>query len=48
VSDTGSGIPAEIQSQLFTPFVTSKPNGTGLGLAVVNTVVKAHQGQLNC
>jgi two-component system sensor histidine kinase FlrB len=47
VSDTGSGIPAEIQSQLFTPFVTSKPNGTGLGLAVVNTVVKAHQGQLN-
>jgi len=46
VTDEGEGIPAELKDQLLTPFVTSKPNGTGLGLAVVNTVVKAHQGQL--
>ena len=46
VVDQGCGIPAAIQQQLFTPFVTSKANGTGLGLAVVNTVVKAHQGRL--
>lgn len=46
VKDCGSGIPSDIQRQLFTPFVTSKPNGTGLGLAVVKTVISAHQGQL--
>lgn len=47
VRDSGQGIPDHIKQQLFTPFVTSKANGTGLGLAVVNTVVKAHQGQLS-
>ncbi|RUO42600.1 sensor histidine kinase [Idiomarina aquatica] len=46
IVDQGGGIPQHIQAQLFTPFVTTKANGTGLGLAVVNTVVKAHQGQL--
>ncbi|MGM0481713.1 MAG: sensor histidine kinase [Pseudomonadota bacterium] len=46
VIDNGAGIPAEIEQQLLTPFVTSKANGTGLGLAVVNTVVKSHQGSL--
>lgn len=46
INDSGSGIPAAIQQQLFTPFVTSKANGTGLGLAVVKTVVNAHQGKL--
>ena len=47
VSDNGQGIPEHIQQQLFTPFVTGKANGTGLGLAVVKTVVKAHQGELS-
>lgn len=46
VSDEGTGIPTEIEHQLLTPFVTSKANGTGLGLAVVSTVVKSHQGSL--
>jgi PAS domain S-box-containing protein len=44
VSDTGSGIPKETQARVFDPFVTTKFKGRGLGLAVVQGVVRAHQG----
>jgi two-component system, cell cycle sensor histidine kinase and response regulator CckA len=44
VSDTGSGIPKEAQARVFDPFVTTKFKGRGLGLAVVQGVVRAHQG----
>ncbi len=44
ISDSGPGIPAEIQHKIFEPFVTTKPKGTGLGLAVVQAVINAHNG----
>ena len=47
VSDSGSGIAPEVLKRLGEPFFTTKATGTGLGLAVVNAVVRAHQGQLH-
>jgi two-component system sensor histidine kinase PilS (NtrC family) len=44
VSDTGPGIPPELEESLFEPFVTTKTGGTGLGLAVVHRAVEAHLG----
>ncbi|RDV25065.1 PAS domain-containing protein [Alteromonas aestuariivivens] len=46
VCDAGPGVPAELQSKIFEPFFTTKSQGTGLGLAVVKSVVSAHKGQL--
>jgi two-component system sensor histidine kinase FlrB len=46
LSDNGPGIPAEIRERLFTPFFTTRPNGTGLGLAVVRAIVLAHEGDV--
>ena len=49
VSDTGGGIPAEIQNQVFDPFFTTKEvgRGTGQGLALAHRVVtQEHQGEL--
>lgn len=46
IEDNGCGIPAEIMSQLGTPFVTTKEKGTGLGLAVCYDIVERHQGRI--
>lgn len=46
VIDDGPGISAAIQQKIFEPFFTTKTHGTGLGLAVVKSVVHAHKGQL--
>lgn len=46
VSDAGSGIDAELLARLGEPFLTTKATGTGLGLAVVQAVARAHQGVL--
>ena len=47
-TDTGSGIPKEIQEKIFTPFFTTKSSGegTGLGLDIVKRIVEKHQGTL--
>ena len=44
VTDHGSGIPEEVRARLFDPFTTTKPHGTGLGLAVVHRAIVAHKG----
>ncbi len=46
VSDTGPGPPPEIIARLFEPFVTGKPEGVGLGLAVSRQAAKAHGGDI--
>src|SRR5499425_291682 len=46
VADTGSGIPSEVASQLFQPFVTSKARGMGVGLSICRTIVEAHGGRI--
>jgi len=46
VADTGLGISKEIESLLFQPFVTTKPQGMGVGLSICRTIVEAHGGQI--
>jgi signal transduction histidine kinase len=46
VSDHGAGIPPELRSRVFEPYVTTKPDGTGLGLALVRQTIAAHQGTI--
>jgi len=46
VTDRGAGIPPENFGRLFTPFFTTKPEGTGLGLATAHQIVREHDGFL--
>ena len=46
VFDNGPGIPRDVHAKLFRPFFTTKPSGTGLGLAVVQKIVLQHGGQI--
>jgi len=46
VADTGSGIPQEQINRIFEPFFTTKKRGTGLGLMIVQRIVRAHGGKL--
>lgn len=47
IGDTGVGIPRERLDSLFSPFVTNKPGGTGLGLYLVKEIVDAHLGRVS-
>ena len=48
VTDNGHGIDPDTRARLFEPFFTTRPQGTGLGLAVVRSVAEAHDGQVLC
>lgn len=48
VKDNGAGVPADLLPHLFDPFVTTKPTGTGLGLALVAKIVGDHGGIIEC
>ena len=46
VTDEGEGIPPELLDRVFDPFVTTKPRGLGLGLALAHRIVEEHRGAL--
>ncbi len=47
VSDTGKGVPKELLPKIFDPFVTTKEDGNGLGLAMVYSILKANRGTIH-
>ena len=48
VRDNGGGVPQDIMAHLFDPFITTKTNGSGLGLALVAKIVGDHGGVVEC
>ena len=48
VRDNGPGIPDDLRAHLFDPFVSTKPNGTGLGLSLVAKIIGDHGGIIEC
>jgi two-component system, LuxR family, sensor kinase FixL len=47
VADTGHGVPDDLISQLFQPFISTKAQGMGLGLSISRTIIEAHGGHLS-
>ncbi len=47
VADHGIGVPIELRERIFAPFVTTKKDGTGIGLAICKSILEAHGGTMD-
>ena len=47
IADTGTGMSPEVKKRLFTPFFTTKPQGTGLGTSITYEIIKEHKGGID-
>ncbi|TWT73883.1 two-component system sensor histidine kinase NtrB [Allorhodopirellula solitaria] len=47
VTDSGNGIPAEVQPKIFDPYFTTRSDGTGMGLALCDKIIRQHNGSLD-
>ena len=46
--DSGPGIVPEVMAHIFEPFFTTKPNGMGMGLSIVRSIVETNNGTITC
>jgi two-component system sensor kinase FixL len=46
IEDSGPGLPPEIASRLFQPFMSTKSEGMGLGLSICHTIIQGHGGRI--